>query len=55
MNNNIAEIAEIEEEIEWLESQQVGLEMDDIDYISLQFEINMNREYIQTIKNEMGG
>lgn len=55
MNNIIAEIAEIEEEIEWLESQQVGLEMDDIDYISLQFEINMNREYIQTIKNEMGG
>jgi hypothetical protein len=55
MNKKIAEIIEIEKDIEGLQSQQEGLEMDDMEYISLQYEINVYRNYIEDLKRETGG
>ncbi len=54
---DITEIIEILKNIEWLESEKEGLEPDDIDYIGIQFEINMeykNLEYIKTLLRSGG-
>ena len=50
---DITEIIMIRKEIESLQELQAGLEEDDIDYIGLQFEINLNYSNIEEIKKEI--
>lgn len=47
---DINEIIQLLKEIEWLQSEQRGLEEDDIDWIAIQFEINSNYSTIEYLK-----